>query len=57
MGLIFDITNTWDINNFIFLIMDILLCVFGRFAAKGEYLKKHYKLCTMLQSFFILQLS
>lgn len=39
MGLIFDITNSSDINNFIFLIMGVLLCVFGLFAAKGEYIE------------------
>ena len=38
-GLVFDITNSSDINNFIFLIMGVLLCVFGLFAAKGEYIE------------------
>lgn len=39
IGLVFDITNSSDINNFIFLIMGVLLCVFGLFAAKGEYIE------------------
>lgn len=39
IGLVFDITNSSDINNFIFLIMGVLLSVFGPFAAKGEYIE------------------
>nr|WP_245202340.1 MFS transporter [Jeotgalicoccus pinnipedialis] len=39
MGFVFDLTESWNFNNFIFLIMGVLLCIFGLFAAKDQYIE------------------
>lgn len=39
MGVIFDTIGSWNLNNILFLVMGVILVIFGLIAAKGEYIE------------------